>query len=254
MILALHLASKVCLGTKMVTASKHSNLVTISSQMAMEKEISFLSEAMAKKGVAGFMSSTPKFEEYVQDGVSYIRFAGVLRDVERGALKQTDQKLDIATTKGYFSVMTPQGVRYTRNGHFRLSPTREVINTDGYTLLNEGNAPIVLEDSENVLIGKDGTISTANGVIGRVKIVEFKDEQKLNDDDLIGYFKSADPEVVPQDYQVHQGFLEESNVDAIKTLSRFSILSNRWKASHQIQKRNDDFELEAPSKLAPVHN
>lgn len=238
----------------MVAVSKHSNLVMISSQMAIEKEINLLSEALAKKSVVGFQSSTPRFEEHVQDGVSYLKFVGVLKDLERGALTQTGQKLDVATTKGYFAVTTPKGIRYTRNGHFHLSPTREIINTDGHTLLNEGNAPIVLEDSENVLIGQDGTISTENGVVGRIKVVEFENEQKLNDDDLKGYFKSEDPEIIPKDYQVHQGYLEGSNVDAIKTLSRFSILSNRWKASHQIQKRHDDFELEAPSKLAPVNS
>lgn len=238
----------------MVAASKHSNLVMVSSQIAMEKEINLLSEALAKKGVVGFQSSTPKFEEHVRDGVSYVKFTGVLRDMDRGALTHTGQKLDVATTKGYFAVTTPQGIRYTRNGHFHLSPTREIINTDGYALLNEGNAPIVLEDGENVTISQDGTISTENGVIGRLKVVGFANEQNLNDDDLKGYFKSDEPEVVPENYEIHQGYLEGSNVDSIKTLSRFSILANRWKASHQIQKRHDDFELEAPSKLAPVNN
>lgn len=237
----------------MMSGAKHSNLVMMSRQAAIEKEIELLSEAMANKAVSGFQASSPHFEEYVQEGVSYVRYVGVLRNLEHGPLQRTDQKLDVATTKGYFAVMTPKGIRYTRNGHFKLSPTGEVVNTDGYLLLNEGNAPVVLEDPEQTVIVQDGTISTQNGVIGRLKVVEFDNEQNMQDDDLKGYYATEEAEIVPENYQVYQGFIEGSNVDTIKTLTRFSLLSHRWQDSHQFQKKHDELELEAPTKLAPVN-
>ncbi len=181
-----------------------------------------------------------------------MKFVGVVRDLNHGPITHTGQKLDVATTVGYFAVMTPQGVRYTRNGHFHLSTTGEVINTDGYPLLNEGGAPIVLQDSESVVIGPDGTVSTTNGIMGRIKVVEFANEQQMNDDDLKGYYSSTDPEIIPEHYQVYQGSLEGSNVNTVKSLMRFSILSHRWQDSHQVQKKQDELELEAPSKLAPA--
>lgn len=236
-----------------VSGANHSNLIMMSRQFAIEKEVELLSESLAKKEISGFQASTPRFEEHIQDGVSYVKLAGMMRDLNHGPLKHTGQKLDIATTVGYFAVMTPKGVRYTRNGHYHLSPTGEITNSDGYPLLNEGGAPIVLEDSESVVVSPSGLVSAANGVLGRIKVVSFKNEQEMNDDDLKGYFTTAEPETIPQTYQVYQGTVEGSNVDTIKSLTRFSMLSHRWQDSHQVQKKHDELELEAPSKLAPVH-
>jgi flagellar basal-body rod protein FlgF len=234
------------------TGAKHSNLILLSRQYAIEKEIDLLSESIAKKDVSGFQSTVPRFEEYIQGGMSYVKMAGVVRDLNHGPFIHTGQKLDISTTAGYFAVMTPQGVRYTRNGHFHLSATGEVVNTDRYLLLNEGGSTIVLEDKESVVISPNGTVSTPKGIVGRIKVVEFANEQQMNDDDLKGYYSSSEPEVIPENYQVYQGSLEGANVDPVKSMMRFSILSHRWQDSHQAQKKHDDLELEAPSKLAPV--
>ena len=44
-------------------------------------------------------------------------------DFTQGALKQTDNPFDIALDgKGFFTVLTPDGERYTRNGTFHLGP------------------------------------------------------------------------------------------------------------------------------------
>ncbi|MDP3641111.1 MAG: hypothetical protein Q8R43_01580 [Alphaproteobacteria bacterium] len=235
-----------------MSGAKNSSLVMMARQDAIEKEVLYLADAISKKDVSGFQASAPRFEEHVQGGVSYVKFAGVIRDLNHGPTTHTGQKLDVATTAGYFAVMTPSGVRYTRNGHFHLSTTGEVINTDGYPLLNEGGAPFVLEDRDSVVISPDGTVSTPSGKLGRIKVVEFANEQQMNDDDLKGYYSSSAPETIPDHYQVCQGSLEGSNVDTVKSLMRFSILSHRWQESHQIQKKHDDSELEAPSKLAPA--
>ncbi len=50
--------------------AKHSNLIMMSRQFAIEKEIELLSESIAKKDVSGFQSAAPRFEEHVQDGMS----------------------------------------------------------------------------------------------------------------------------------------------------------------------------------------
>lgn len=235
------------------SGANHSSLIMMSRQFAIEKEVELLSESLAKKEVSGFQASTPRFEEHIQDGVSYVKLAGMMRDVTHGPIKHTGQKLDIATTAGYFAVMTPKGVRYTRNGHYHLSTTGEVINSDGYPLLNEGGAPIVLEDAESVVISPSGVISTPNGVLGRLNVVEFENEQDMSDEDLKGYFSTTEAGRIPDHYQVYQGVVEGANVDTVKTLMRFSMLSHRWQDSHQVQKKHDELELEAPSKLAPVH-
>lgn len=233
-------------------ATKHANLVMLSRQHAVESEIESLSEALSNGSVSGYQSLRPRFEEHIQDDMSFVKVVGKVRNLNHGPMDETGQRLDFATTKGYFAVMTPKGVRYTRNGKFRLNQEREVVNSEGYPLLTNGNTPIVLSDPEKTVVSQDGVISTPDGTLGRIKVVEFENEQKMDDSDLRGYFTASGAEIVPSDFQVYQGFLEGSNVDRVSALMRFSILSHRWQDTHHFQKKHDEAELEAPSKLAPV--
>ncbi len=234
-------------------AIKHANLVMLSRQHAVESEIEFLSEALSNSSVSGYQSSRPRFEEHIQDDMAFVKIAGKIRNLNHGPMDETGQKLDFATTKGYFAVMTPRGVRYTRNGHFRLSLDGEVVTTDGHALLKEGNTPLVLTDDESLSVSQDGFISSQGNMLGRLKVVEFADEQNMDDSDLRGYFKTSEAEIIPNNFQVYQGFLEGSNIDKVSALMRFSILSHRWQDTHHFQKRHDEAELEAPSKLAPIN-
>lgn len=231
----------------------NAGLIMMSRQFAIEKEVSALSEALAKKGVPGFQSFRPHFEEHVKDGVSFVKFSKNIRDITRGPLEHTGQKLDIAINAGYFAVMTPEGERYTRNGHFHLNPNGEIINTDGHYLLDQGGAPIVVSNPEELIIGKDGTLSTNEGVIGKIKVVDFEDLQELKDEKMPGFYETQQQGKAPEKLTVHQGYLEGSNVDAVKSLIQFSILSHRWQDTHHFQKKQDDLELEAPAKLAPIN-
>ena len=48
-------------------------------------------------------------------------------DNSQGSLRETSNPLDLAIDgDGLFAVETPGGVRYTRNGNFRVSPAGEL--------------------------------------------------------------------------------------------------------------------------------
>lgn len=231
----------------------NAGLVMMSRQFAIEKQIAALSEAISKKDVSGFQASHPHFEEQMRDGVSFTTLSENIRDVTRGDLEHTGQKLDIATTAGYFSVMTPDGVRYTRNGRFRLSTNNFIVNSNGHQLLDESGAPIIITNIESLIIGVDGSVSTEDGVVGRIQIVDFENLQELNDEKMPGFYETEQDGARPENATVHQGYFEGSNVDVVKSMVEFSLLSHRWQDSHHFQKKQDDMELDAPAKLAPVN-
>ncbi len=53
--------------------------------------------------------------------VSYVAITDQYTDFTQGGFKQTDGALDLALNgPGYFSVLTEEGTRFTRNGNFRL--------------------------------------------------------------------------------------------------------------------------------------
>ena len=82
--------------------------------------------------------------------------------------------------EGYFVVENDLGSFYTRNGSFRLDADGQLTTPDGAVVLGEGNVPFVFAPGETeVQISRTGAVSTENGLIGRLRIVSFEDQQKM---------------------------------------------------------------------------
>ena len=81
----------------------------------------------------------------------------VFTEMEQGALKGTESDFDLALDgKGFMSISTPQGERYTRNGSFILGKEGYLETKEGYPVLGE-NGPIVVKQN-NFQVDKDGRV------------------------------------------------------------------------------------------------
>ncbi len=64
-------------------------------------------------------------------------------DTTGAPLRETGEPLDFAIQgDGWFGVQTPQGVRYTRNGQFAVSPTGFLIDGMGNQVMGQGGGPV----------------------------------------------------------------------------------------------------------------
>ena len=79
-----------------------------------------------------------------------------------GSFVETGNDLDIAIEgDGFFQVLLPDGTTgYTRDGSFKRDVTGQMVTSDGYPM---EPAITILDNSRNITVGKDGTIS---GVVG----------------------------------------------------------------------------------------
>ena len=229
------------------------NLVLLAKQNSIENAIALAADSISKKDIPGYQSSKIHVGSENRGGSHFLKHLGEIRNTTSGEIKNTHQPLDIAATKGYFQVRTPQGDRYTKNGHFVLSPQGTLQTTEGFAVLNSGGAEITIKDASSVTFGHDGTISTPTGVLGKLKVVTFKDEQELDDKQLRGYFSSTQEELLPSNLSVMQGALQGSNVDGVKVMLDFTMLTHEWMDTHQIQKKHDDFERNLHDKLIPTN-
>jgi flagellar basal-body rod protein FlgF len=65
--------------------------------------------------------------------------------------RDTGEPLDFAITgEGFFSVRTAEGVRYTRNGQFTVSPQGQLVTANGDAVLGRNGRPIT--------VGSDGRV------------------------------------------------------------------------------------------------
>lgn len=75
-----------------------------------------------------------------------VRIGRQVTDLSQGALKQTDEPLDLAIQgDGWFGVQTPQGVRYTRNGAFRADGQGRLVDQLGNAVLGQNGTPVTVK-------------------------------------------------------------------------------------------------------------
>src|SRR5947209_9176084 len=71
------------------------------------------------------------------------RIDSVVTDLTQGPIRDTGEPLDFAVQgAGYFAVATPQGVQYTRNGQFALSPQGTLQTALGFQVLGQNGQAI----------------------------------------------------------------------------------------------------------------
>lgn len=170
--------------------------------------------------------------------VAYVAMRGTWRDVGPGPIQRTGNPLDIALTgSGYFTVMTKNGPRLTRDGHFTLDANGTIVDQDSEPLLDSTgqNLQIGAQDGTPSIAG-DGTISGKQGVIGRIGVVAPPNPQDFTDEGgtLLNPTAPTAPIAVPH---LLQGAVNGSTTSAIgetvgmiRDTRQFQIMASMLKA------------------------
>lgn len=215
-------------------------LIGLSRQMALARELDVIANNMANVNTNGFKARSSRFEEYLDADasaetfpwpdrkLSFVIDAGTPIDLRDGSAEPTGNPFDVAVRgDGFFTVETPAGERYTRNGAFQIDAQGRLVTSDGFPVLGEGG-PIRLEPGDvDVSIGPDGTISTPEGIRGRLALVTFDNPQTLSN---IGtnLFASQEAPRAALGARVEQGFVERSNVQAVYEMTRMMEVSRAY--------------------------
>lgn len=141
-------------------------------------------------------------------------------DFTQGSRRATGNPLDLSLEgDGFFCVATDEGVRYTRNGSFTLSPEGMLTTHDGHPVLGTGGEITV--DGSDVDVDQRGNIYADGDVAGTLRIVRFSDPQSLRKSGgtLFAAAREGSGEEETQEVAVQQGYLETSNVNAVKMMT-----------------------------------
>jgi flagellar basal-body rod protein FlgF/flagellar basal-body rod protein FlgG len=135
----------------------------------------------------------------------------------QGALQQTGNPLDLAIEgQGFFSVQTPNGIRYTRDGGFHRAQNGQLVTEAGEPVLASTGQPILVPPGEPS-VGADGALSVAGGVVATVGVFTFPAGTELTPEGANRYVapQGVKP-VVSKDATIHQGAIEAANQDVIQ--------------------------------------
>ncbi len=241
-------------------------IVSLSNQMVLRRKMDIIANNLANMSTTAFKRESALFEEFdspveVRDpdgGVrtTYIKFVrdyGVARDLSEGQFDTTTSPLDIAIKgDGYFIVSTPDGERYTRNGHFSLDDRGRIVTNEGYALLDEGGGELVVQPGDEPLkVAGDGTLSTRAGVLGRIGVVDFEDVTALRK--MGNNLYQSDKTPIPSgNARLVQGMLERSNVEPVIEMTQMIEVMRAYQQSSEIIQTGEDMVRRAVQKLGEV--
>lgn len=184
----------------------------------------------------------------------------------QGSLVQTDNSLDIAIDDqgipaqvingrqvkpaAFFAVQLPEGtVGYTRNGKWDLDANGHLVTSDGYLVLGSDHRPIQITDSirkEDLFISTEGRLiaypndpskTRMAGQIGLAVVQNPGELRRLGGN----VFQSANPVPFIHDpggtnpgISLHQGFIEQSNVDTGQTMTDMMMTIKSYEANQKV--------------------
>jgi len=167
-------------------------------------------------------------------------------DFSQGDIVRTGRALDLALYgKGFFVIETPNGPLYTRNGTFFTNSNGRIVDSQGRTVAGQGGALTIPANVaiSQVVVSRDGTISAGGTTIGRLRIVDFKD----NESKLVSVgqscFQMPDPDVravAAENVVVKQGYQEASNVKMIEELVDMIMVTRLYEANMKLLEANND--------------
>lgn len=184
----------------------------------------------------------------------------VFTQFEQGSLQRTENNFDMALEgRGFFTVLTERGERYSRDGAFTVNQEGILVTKNGNPVLGENgqirvqlNNFVVNERGEVVVnnaISKDpkDLVNKYNNnweepvVIDKLKVVDFQNirEIKKEGDSLYRETEFSGPALPAQEYKVVQGFLEKSNVNAIREMVDLIEVQRSYEANQKTVHTHD---------------
>jgi flagellar basal-body rod protein FlgG len=183
-----------------------------------------------------------------------------------GNVQKTSNPLDLALTREglFFAVKTPAGIRLTRDGSFTTDDEGKIVTKQGYEVLPDDyfqtSVGIRIASNDSVVrIDKNGQITT--NIPNSVKFTQHSKLLILQAENLKMLKKEGDNlyslegieklQAVETSGAVEQGFIEKSNVNAVKMMTQL-IETNRLVGMYEkaMTTQMDDMNKDAIEKLA----
>jgi flagellar basal-body rod protein FlgF len=226
---------------------ENATYTTLNRQSGLLREMRTVAQNIANISTNGYRKEGVVFSEFVVDtgpdaaSLSMANVAARRTDFSQGNLTMTGGAFDFAIEgPGYFLLATPEGDRLTRAGSFTPSPDGVLVAPDGAQLLDAGGAPIFLPpDAANVGLGADGTLTVDGNPVAQVGLWEPDDALAMRRAEGVR-FDPGGPPVPAVETRVLQGFLEDSNVDAVGQLSRMIEVQRAYELGQTFLDREDE--------------
>ncbi len=181
------------------------------------------------QNIAGFdKPGYQRIENVVSSFSEYVGVHGLSTVVDDsvGRIYSTGRTLDLALAKkGFFQYETPNGIKLTRDGRFRMDKDGYLLTNENYKILAKDGSPIqfknIPDDLKHVKINTSGDIEVFNNKNGKMEYIAslgIVDKEGLISDET----------------DVRQGFIESSNVRSETEIFDLVPMRRNFQANRQM--------------------
>jgi flagellar basal-body rod protein FlgG len=159
----------------------------------------------------------------------------------QGNMIHTGSPLNFALDgEGFFTIQTPHGIAYTRDGQFTHDDEGFITTMDGYYVVGEYNGPIRIF-GKDFSVSDSGDILVDNYVVNRFLIENFDINDVVQRGHNLFFVKNWDDiEFIDPTAHVKQGYLENSNVSIVKEMIEMIAINRQYQANEKAVRTQDD--------------
>ncbi|MAM61848.1 flagellar hook-basal body complex protein [Maritimibacter sp. UBA3975] len=220
---------------------------TLTRQSGLLAEMQAVANNIANASTTGYRREGVIFSEFVAalgaDDPSLSMATANVRDtrMEQGPLTQTGGSFDFAIEgDGFFMIEGPMGPMLTRAGSFTPNQAGELVTPDGFRLLDGGAAPIFVPPDAQIAVAADGTVSADGDPVGGLGLFLPADPNDIRHRDGVRFEVPGGTVPVIEGAVILQGFLENSNVDAVGEIARMIEIQRAYEQGQAFLEREDE--------------
>ncbi|SJZ81702.1 flagellar basal-body rod protein FlgG [Consotaella salsifontis] len=179
-----------------------------------------------------------------------VRTAAIRSVNIQGTFAHTGNQLDLAVAgKGWFQITGPGGdILYTRDGALNTNDQGQLVTVDGYAVEPAITVP---QDQTKITVNATGEVyATVNGeeqLLGQLTLVNFANEAGLaaQGGNLFKETAASGNPVAgiagdPGFGEIHQGYLEDSNVDPVQEITELISAQRAYEMNSKVIQAADD--------------
>jgi flagellar basal-body rod protein FlgF len=264
--------------------------VPLSGAIAQQRSVETIANNVANANTPGFKRDDVTFREHLtalQKGVedidlphkewapedfyrsygaehSQVKVDANFTIFEQGQLTPTGSTFDIALNgNGMLEVLTPQGIRYTRAGSLSMTPSGELVTGQGHFVLSKltqtegdnlpsADARKITLTNAPLSINLQGEVFQNGQKVTDLSVVEFKDQHALRKEGTSLFVNKFSENLITDGSatSVHQGFIEQSNVNAVEEMAKLIKANRNFESIQRVIKTYDAISSKGVNEIS----